>query len=370
MKITALKTYIVPAAVSETAWCRGANWVLVNLTTEGGISGWGEAYAFGEGGLATAKAIQNLTPIIIGMDPFHIRRFKTQAHDTIGDALNGIEISAAAAGIEIAMWDSVGKAMDTPVHNLLGGPCRDRISVYANCWSHDPRTADQLATFAGAQVERGFRSVKIYPFLYGNTVDDGIEALTAVRDAVGADVPIMIDMWSRMRPEELPRIADALHAQNVPWFEDPAAATDVETLARIRAQSKLTVVSGETLYKKQDFRRLLEHESADILNPDISACGILGLTEIATLAEAYGAKVSVHNNNSMTIGLAMAMQAAAVIPNFTMVEHFPRFIEGSNTFASFPAQLDENGCIPLSNEPGLGVTVNGDALVEYQVTPD
>jgi galactonate dehydratase len=362
MKIVALKTYIIPSHVSETPWCRGATWVLIKLETDEGIEGWGEAYAFGEDGQATAMEIQKLSRTTIGMDPFLIRAFRTMAHDAIGDVSSGIELSSAAAGIEIAMWDIAGKALDTPVHRLLGGPCRDRIPVYANCWSHEPRSADQLAAFAGKQVENGFRTVKIYPFLYDNTVEDGIKALSAVRDAVGSDVPICIDMWSRMRLEDLPLISAALHAQHVPWFEDPADATDVDALARICTQSSLPVVSGETLYAKQSFLRLLENEAADILNPDISCCGILGLSEIATLAEAYDTKVSVHNNNSMTVGLAAGMQAAAIIPNFTMLEHFPRFVAGSNTFSSFPYDLDEDGCIPLSYEPGLGVTVDETAV--------
>ena len=369
MKITAVKTYIVPPEISVTQWCRGKASVLVKLETDEGIEGWGEAYAFYEREHPIAQEAHRLSRNMDGMDPFCIKRFMTMAYDCIGSSPNGIEISAASAGIEIALWDIVGKALGSPVHRLLGGPCRDRIGVYANCWSHEPRSAHQIASYAADHAKSGFRAVKIYPFLYGNTAEDGIECLHAVREAVGPDVSIFVDMWDKMPREGFSKIIDALHTLKVPWFEDPASANDVETLARIRAQSKLPVVSGETLYSKQEFLRLLEHKSADILNPDISLCGILGTKEIAAIAEAYSTNVSVHNNNTMTIGLAASIQAAAVIPNFTLVEHFPRFVESSNTFSNFPCELGDDGCLPLTSEPGLGVTVDEAAVADMEYKP-
>ncbi len=369
MKITAVKTYIVPSDFSETSWGPGAPWVLVMLETDVGIVGWGQAYTFHERERAIALAVHELSPTLDGMDPFCIKHFMTTALKSITGPGGSNETAAAVAGIEIALWDIVGKALNSPVHRMLGGPCRDRIGVYANCWSNVPRSPDELATFAAEQVKQGFKAVKVYPFLYGNTVEDGSACLGAVRDAVGPDVSVFVDMWYRMREEDLPQIIDALHAHEVPWFEDPAVATDVEALARIRTQSNLPVISGETLYLKQEFRRLLEHKAADTLNPDITLCGILGTTEIAAMADAFSVTVSVHNNNTMTIGLAAAMQAAAVIPNVRLVEYFPRFVEGSNTFSTFAAELDDDGCIPLSHEPGIGVTVDEATVAAMEYTP-
>lgn len=369
MKITAVQTYIIPSEISATDWGGGETWVLVKLETDEGIEGWGETHRFHEREYAIAAEVHRLSDSLIGMDPFCIKRFMTKVSDSITDPRDGIEVSTAAAGIEIALWDIVGKALGAPVYKLLGGACRDRIKVYANCWSDKTRSAEQLATFAAKQVERGFKAVKIYPFLYGSTAEEGIERLAAVRDAVGHDTDVFVDMWSQLSQKDLPLIVEALHAHGVSWFEDPADADDVDALARIRAQSKLPIVSGETLFSKQDFRRLLENKAADILNPEITVCGILGTKEIAAIAEAYSTNVSVHNDNTMTIGLAAAMQAAAVCPNFTVVEFFPRLEKASNTFSSFPFELDEDGCIPLSPEPGLGVTVNEEALATMKFDP-
>ena len=363
MKITAVKTYIVPSDLSRTYWGPGAPWVLVKLETDIGIVGWGQAYTFRERERAIALAVQQLSPALDGMDPFCIKHFMTKALDSITGPAGSNETAAAAAGVEIALWDIVGKALNAPVHRLLGGPCRERIGVYANCWSDVLRSPDELASFAAKQVERGFKAVKVYPFLYGNSVEDGSACIGAVRDAVGPEVSVFVDMWYRMREQDLPQIIDVLHRHQVTWFEDPADATDVEALARIRSQSSLPVISGETLYLKQDFRRLLEHKAAHTLNPDITLCGILGTTEIAAMADAFCVTVSVHNNNTMTIGLAAAMQAAAVIPNVMLVEYFPRLVKGSNVFSSFEAELDDDGCIALSHDPGIGVSVD-EAMVE------
>ena len=366
MKITAVKTYIVPPELSATSWAPGAAWVLVKLETDTGISGWGQAHTFHEREQTIASAVHKLSPILDGIDPFYIRRFKSRAQDSTVGA--GNETAAAAAGIEIALWDIVGKALNAPVHRLLGGPCRDRVGVYANCWSNVPRSPDELANFAAEQVKQGFKAIKVYPFLYGNTVDDGAACLEAVRDAVGSDVSVFVDMWYRMNNDELPEIIATLRSHGVSWFEDPAEATDVEALAAIRKQSNLPVISGETLHLKKDFRRLLEHKAADTLNPDIAICGILGTIEIAAMADDFSVNVSVHNNNSMTIGLAAALQTGAMISNATSVEYFPRFVKGSESFSSFPSQLDDDGCLLLSQEPGLGVAVDEQivAAMEYK----
>ena len=166
MKISDVKTYIVPEDVSVTPWVNGDPWVLVQVMTDTGISGWGHAHTLYEREEAIARKVHDLAQRMDGMDPFRIKHFMMRAGEGTNGAPIGIETAAAAAGIEIALWDIVGKALDAPVHQLLGGRCRDRIALYANCWSNVVRSPDELASFATVQVERGFRAVKIYPFLY------------------------------------------------------------------------------------------------------------------------------------------------------------------------------------------------------------
>ena len=129
MKIRTVKAYIVPPELSVTDWAPGNPWVLVRLETDGGIVGWGQAYTFRDREQATALAVHKLEPILDGLDPFDVKGFMTKALDTITGPDGGSETAAAAAGIEIALWDIVGKAQNAPVHQLLGGACHDRVGV-------------------------------------------------------------------------------------------------------------------------------------------------------------------------------------------------------------------------------------------------
>ncbi len=369
MKIIAVKTFIVPSRVSHTEWCKGKAWLLVKLETDAGIDGWGEAYVPHDCERSVATMVQELARYVEGIDPFQIKYFTTMAYECFSEMQGGIHFSSAVSGIEIAMWDIVGKALETPVHKLLGGPCRHRIAVYANCWSHEQRSADQIADYAMRHVERGFKAVKIYPFLYSDSVNDGIERLSAVRAALGPDISVLVDAWRVAGQGDLTVITEALRDNAVEWFEDPVAPENLDVLADIRRSSGLPIVTGETFYSKREFCNLLEKRAADILNPDITCCGILAIKEIAAMAEPYLARVAVHNYNTMTVGLAASMQVAAVIPNFVTVEHFPRFEAGSNRFSCFPCEIDEDGCMPLSKEPGLGVTVDEALLESFEYEP-
>lgn len=371
MKVTGIKTYIVPQEVSADDWCKGKAWVLVKVETDSGISGWGEVYSPHDGELSSAQLVHELAPYVEGLDPFRIKYFTTQAYEQFAEFQGGIRLFAAISGIEIALWDIVGKALNVPVHNLLGGGCRDRIQVYANCWSHQSRSAEQLADYARQQVALGFKAVKIYPFLYTQDVNEGIARLQAVRESIGDSVELLVDAWRVADIGNISKVSDALRQCGVQWFEDPIALDNIDLLADIRRMARLPIVAGETICTKREFRLLLEKQAVDILNPDIACCGILEIKEIAAMAEPYFVKVALHNYNSMSIGLAASLQVASLIPNLARVEYFSRFAAPSKRFASHTYAIEEDGCIALGNEPGLGVAIDEAALqaFEYRAGP-
>ncbi|MBL6931467.1 MAG: mandelate racemase/muconate lactonizing enzyme family protein [Rhodospirillales bacterium] len=369
MKITGVKTYVVPQHVSSDDWCNGKAFVFVKVETDAGITGWGEAYAPHDRELSTAQLVHELARYVDGMDPFRIKYFTTMAYEQFAECQGGIDFFAAVSGIEIALWDIVGKALNVPVHKLLGGTCRNRINIYANCWSHEERSAEQLANYATQQVALGFKAIKIYPFLYTDDVNVGIARLRAVREALGDKIDILVDAWRVADIGNITKVSDALRQCGVEWFEDPIALDNIELLANIRQMARLPIVTGETICRKQDFRLLLEGRAADILNPDISCCGILEIKEIAAMAEPYFVKVAIHNYNSMAIGLGASLQVAAVIPNFARVEYFHRFVEASMQFSSHSFTVDDEGCIDLGNEPGLGVSIDETVLQNMNYSP-
>ncbi len=369
MKISAVKTFIVPSHVTGDDWCRGSAWILVKVETDSGITGWGEAYALHDREQSTAQLVHELARYVDGMDPFRIKYFTTMAYEHFSEFQGGIDFFSAVSGIEIALWDIVGKMLEVPVHKLLGGPCRNRISVYANCWSHIERSAEQLANYALQQVALGFKAVKIYPFLYTDNVDEGITRLHAVREALGSDINILVDAWRVADIANIGKVADALRQCGVEWFEDPIPLDNIELLTDIRQMARLPIVVGETMCTKREFRPLLEMRAADILNPDITCCGILEIKEIAAMAEPYYARVAIHNYNSMAIGLAASLQVAAVIPNFAQVEYFNRFVKPSKLFSSHSYAVEEDGCIPLGEDPGLGVAIDETVLQGFDYNP-
>ena len=156
--------------------------------------------------------------------------------------------------------------------------------------------------------------------------DEAVERVRAVREAVGPDVDIMVEVHRRLAPMHAVRAARAMEPYSPYWFEEPVSARDLDALAEVRHSISLPVVTGEELYTKNEFREVFERRAADILNPDVCNCGgILELREIGAMAEAYHVAVAPHNYNSTTVGLAATLQASAGMPNFLITEYFVNF---------------------------------------------
>jgi galactonate dehydratase len=282
---------------------------------------------------------------------------------------------SALSAIEQAMWDVVGKACNQPVYNLLGGPCRGRIRVYANGWSDAAGTPDQLAQRACDVVARGFTALKFDPFTnpwrthIGRLEEDlAVERVRAVREAVGPNIEILVEVHRRLAPNEAIRVAHRLEEFQPFWYEEPIDAADMDGLAEVRRRITLPVVTGEALYSKNQFAQVFAHRAADILNPDVCNCGgILALKEIAAMAEPWHVTMSPHNYNSTTIGLACTLQVAACIPNFLITEYFVNFESVGREIAKCSFEVQDS-YIALPTGAGLGVELDEAALARRPVT--
>jgi galactonate dehydratase len=189
-----------------------------------------------------------------------------------------------------------------------------------------------------------------------------VENVRIVREAVGPDIDILVEVHRRLSPMSAIRVAKEMAEFKPYWYEEPVPVENVDALAEVRNRIDLPVVTGETLCTKVNFREVLEKRAADILNPDVSHCGgILELKEIAAMAEAHYVAVCPHNHNSTTVSLAATLQVAAMIPNFLITEYFVNFKEKGNELLETPFELvDGHFLIPTG--PGLGITINEDAL--------
>ena len=369
MKITKIKTFIVHPGV-------GKNWLFVKVETDEGIHGWGEAYTQADRDTAIEAHIHKMTRYLLGWNPFEIKRFTHMAYEDWATKRGGIDFFCAVSGIEQALWDIVGKTLNQPVYNLLGGPCRDRIRVYANGWTARAKTPQELGDRARDVVKKGFTALKFDPFsgpwrLYIRREEElqAIENLKAVREAVGPDIDILVEVHRRLAPMHAIRVAHAMEAYRPFWYEEPVPRENLEALAEVRRGINIPVVTGECIYTKAGFRKVFEKRAADIINPinpDIcNTGGILELKEIAAMAEPHYVAVSPHNYNSTTIGLAASVQAAAVMTNFLILEYFVSFEAMGFELAVEPLRV-EKGFIRLPKTPGLGVELKEKALAQYQ----
>ena len=363
MKITDLKTFLVHPG-------SGKNWLFVKLETDAGLHGWGEAYTQADRDRAIEVHIQQLGRYVVDRDPFQIKHFTHMAYTDFCSKRGAMDVYCAISAIEQAMWDIVGKATGQPVYNLLGGPCRPRIRVYANGWGGGG-SLDQLAERAAAVVARGFTALKFDPFpnpwrayIDRAAEQSAVERVRAVREAVGPEVEILVEVHRRLAPMHAVRVARQMEPYHPFWYEEPVSARDLDGLAEARSQIAIPVVTGEELYTKREFRPALEKRAADILNPDVCCCGgILELREIAAMAEPYHVAVSPHNYNSTTIGLAATLHAAAGMPNFLIAEYFVNFEAVGAEIAVEPFQVEES-YITLPTEPGLGIDLDERALAQ------
>jgi galactonate dehydratase len=371
VRVTDVKTFLVHPG-------RGKNWLIVKVETDAGIHGWGEAYTQADRDKAIEVHIHQMKRYLIGRDPFAIKHFTTVMYLDWAGKRGAMDSYCAVSGIEQALWDIVGKACGQPVYNLLGGPCRSKIRVYANGWGGGARSPEALGEAARRLVDQGFTAMKFDPFPnpWREFIDrdqerQAVAAVRAVRQAVGPKIDLLIEVHRRLAPMHAVRVAKMLEEFEPFWYEEPVSARNMDALAAVKKAITLPVVTGEELYTKAEFRKVFEQQAADIINPDICNCGgILELKEIAAMAETYSVVVSPHNYNSTTMGLAATVQLCACIPNFLITEYFVNFEEIGKEVAVNPL-VQQDGYITLPTAPGLGVEMNEAALLRrgYQEFP-
>jgi galactonate dehydratase len=371
VRVTDVKTFLVHPGT-------GKNWLIVKVETDAGIHGWGEAYTQADRDTAIEVHIHQMRRYLIGRDPFAIKHFTNVMYLDWAGKRGAMDSYCAVSGIEQALWDIVGKAAGQPVYNLLGGPCRPKIRVYANGWGGGARTPEALGEAAKRLVDQGFTAMKFDPFPnpWREFIDreqerQAVATVRAVRAAVGPTIDLLIEVHRRLAPMHAVRVAKMMEEFDPFWYEEPVSSRNIDALAAVKKEIAIPVVTGEELYTKTEFRQVFERQAADIINPDICNCGgILELKEIAAMAEPYSVVVSPHNYNSTTMGLAATVHLCATIPNFLITEYFVNFEPIGKEVAVNPL-VQQDGYITLPTAPGLGVEMDEEAMLRraYQEFP-
>lgn len=364
MHITAVRTFLVDPGSHK-------HWLFVKVETDSGLHGWGECYTQLDRDRAIEAHVHELARYLAGRSPFDIKHFTYVAYTDFGARRGSMDLYSAISGIEQALWDIAGKAAGQPVYNLLGGAFRTRLRVYANGWA-TAGEPDGVATQAQAVVRRGFTALKFDPFpgpwrayIDRRDEDGAVARVRAVREAVGPDVDILVEVHRRLAPGPAIRVAHRMEPYAPFWYEEPVSVRDLGGLLEAKRSIALPVVTGEEIYTKTEFHEVIGRRAADILNPDVCNCGgILELREIAAMAEPHHIAVSPHNYNSTTVGLAATLHAAAGMPNFLITEYFVNFEAMGAEIARPPFRVD-NGYIALPTTPGLGLDLDEDALARH-----
>jgi L-alanine-DL-glutamate epimerase-like enolase superfamily enzyme len=353
---------------------------LVRIETECGIVGYGEARsALSSSGQNIAlKTIieQELGPLLIGEDPRRISRAwdimynGSRAHFALDrghvfPALGrrGITI-CGISGIDIALWDILGKSLGAPIHQLLGGKRHDRMPAYASGgWAPADRIAEELQRFLDIG---NFKAVKMRVGSADGDVATSVARVRAAREGLGDKIDIMCDAHGTYTVVEAKRFCDQVKECRIAWFEEPVTADDKRGLAEVRASTDIPISTGESEFTRFDFRDLVELRAADILQPDISIAG--GITEsmrIEALCSAWQLRFAAHIWGGATT-FAAGLHVSAVASTAFILEYScganPLLHELANE--NFTAV---DGMIEIPDRPGLGITINEDFVREYSV---
>lgn len=353
----------------------GKNFIYIKLSTDAGITGWGEAYSQADRDTQIEAHVDQLSRYLIDRDPFQIRHFMHVAHEDFATKRSAMDLHCALSGIEIAMWDIVGKATEQPVYNLIGGPVRPHIRVYANGWSKID--GDETAQAAATLVEeRGFNALKFDPFpgpwreyVNRDELAEAASTVGKVREAVGPDVELLVEVHRRLAPMNAIRVAKEMEQYNPYWFEEPCPPDNIDAIKEVKQNTTIPVVTGEAHYTRNDFREIFDKRAVDIINPDIcNTGGILEIIHIAAMAQPHYVGVSPHGYNSTSIGLAAGVHASANMPNFLIYEYFVNVEEVCRSFTT--GYMDpHNSYIELPTAPGLGLEIDEAKLAQYRYRP-
>jgi len=361
MQITAVKTFI-----AGNPW---KNWLFTRVETDDGI------YGIGEGTLnyfakTVEAAIHELTPLILGIDPFQIEILSQRLIRDVYSEGAQIHMCAVSA-IEIACWDIIGKACNQPVYNLWGGRCHHKLRAYANGWYRGPRLPESFAEKAKLVARRGYTALKFDPFgsawrtLPRYEFDLSIDIIRAVRDAVGDAVDLLIEGHSRFNVATAVELSREMEPFRPAWFEEPVPHTNINAMVEVARRSPVPIATGESFSNKQQFAELCKYDAVSIYQPEpLNLGGLYATRKIADMVDAHFGMIAPHSAQGPVCSAA-CVQLNASIPNFFIHEIFDEFNEDwEKQIVVHPVEVDQ-GYIAIPDRPGIGIDLNLEEIEKH-----
>ncbi|MBK9945123.1 MAG: galactonate dehydratase [Kouleothrix sp.] len=372
MKISRVSSLVVNANMR--------NWIFVKVETDQhGLYGWGEATLEWKT-RGVVGAVEDVSRLIVGEDPLRIEHlFQIMCRQYFWRV--GIEGMTAISGIEQALWDIKGKWLNVPVYELLGGRVRDRVRVYNHLGGgqmksmYESNEPQEFAERALSVTAAGYTALKCMAVPRTEPVE-GLQSVRyaerlvrAVREAVGPDVDLMVDLHARTLPPMAIQYCRAFEPYGLLFFEEPCPTEDLAATEQVTRASRIPIATGERLIGRHQFRELFERRACHVIQPDLSHCG--GLWEarkIAAMAETYSMAVAPHNPNG-PIATAAVVHFALATPNWLIQEAISDDVPWRNEVIDQPIEV-QGGYIAAPTRPGLGIDVNERAAARYPFQPE
>jgi galactonate dehydratase len=351
--------------VETILWDR---WLLIRIYCEDGTVG------VGEGGVhgwqrPTETMIKVFEPYLIGKDPSpieHHYQFLYRSSHFMGSVIQG-----ALSAVDIALWDIKGKRLGVPIYELMGGKTRDRVRCYMHVGGD---SVDDLAASAIAAAKQGFTAVRFGAFAPGYWMhkahaemeEDAVTRVGAVREAVGPDIDICVEIHREMNPAESTALGRRLEQFHPYFYEDPMLPDSPAIMGDVQDHVNIPIATGERFTTIFEYQQLLEARATSYVRPDLCLCGGLsGCKKVAAMAEAHHVKVIPHNPLS-PISTAACVQLDACIPNFALQEYTGESEPPKSDLLMEPLELID-GYLTVPDGPGLGVELNEEALTSHPV---
>ncbi len=375
MKITAIVPWLVK--VERSYW---GEYLFVEVRTDDGLSGWGEITTTTKiANRAVAGMLRQLNDLLVGDDPTKIESLWHKTFRAFTYMGSRGAASHVVSGVDIALWDILGKSRGLPIYEMLGGPVRDEILIYTHPDQRKFTSREGVVEEIRAIIESGHDAIKFDPFphyeghaghmhgyLDGELSKKGereaAELTALIRETVGPDVEILIDAHGRFDAPTAIRLCRALEdAGQIDWFEEPVPVESYNALRQVRERVSAAISVGERLHTRWEFVPIFENRLADYVMPDVTwAGGITELKKIAILAEAYYVPITPHDASG-PINVVAGAHVMMTVPNFYRIETSSYDLSHYNRLIEEPLD-NRGGRIRLNGKPGLGVAMNLDYL--------
>ena len=378
MKVSKVTCHLLQSKV-DRPFVSARGWVystrascIVEIETDAGITGWGECY----GPAAVNKTLieTQYAPRLIGRDPFDVEVVWEDLYNRIKDyGAQGFSITALS-GVDIALWDIIGRAVGKPIHKLIGGAHRTQLTAYATglYFIDMDRLVEEAVEEAVEYAEQGFRAIKMKIGLGDPALD--LRRVKAVRDAIGPDVKLAVDANHCFTVPQAIRLGRAMEPLDLLWFEEPISPEDHDGYVEVTRALDMAVAGGENDFTRWGFRDIIARKAMDIVQPDVCAAGgISEMRKIATLASAFGVECVPHAWGS-AIGLAATIQFLAALPDQPpSFRPMPPMLEFEQTPNPLRDDLAKNpivqvkGMVAVPDGPGLGIEVDRAVLLKWKI---